>query len=60
MLEKDDFNQGIQALMQIKGLFPEANIGDGNDWVKKLQFIYGFDIDQLYQKSIGQKNAQKT
>lgn len=60
VLEKDDFNQALTAIAQIQQLFPQANLGDGNDRVKKLQMIYGFDIEQLYIKSIGQKNAQKT
>lgn len=43
----------------LKQLFPELNIGSGEDWLKRLEMIHGFETSKLYIKSDNDNRAAK-
>lgn len=58
-LEKAEFNTMLQNASMLKQLFPELNIGSGEDWLKRLEMIHGFETSKLYIKSENDKRAAK-
>ena len=50
-LEKAEFSDMVGNALTLKQAFPDLNIGSGDEWLKRMEIVYGFDTDKLYLKS---------
>lgn len=50
-LEKAEFSDMVGNALTLKQAFPDLNIWSGDEWLKRMEIVYGFDTDKLYLKS---------
>ena len=58
-LEKQEFSDALNQAVMIKQLFPEVNIGDGNERWGRYQKIRGFDLKSYNMKTKQQKMREE-
>lgn len=58
-LEKAEFSTMLQNAVSLKQLFPDLNIGTGEDWLRRLEIVHGFETSKLYIRSDNDKRAEK-
>jgi hypothetical protein len=58
-IEKEQFPTMLQSLLQIQQMFPNANIWDGDDVVRKFMMTYDVDTTNYSQKSKKDKLKEK-
>lgn len=58
-LEKAEFKDMVGNALTLKQVFPDLNIGSGEERFKKLETVYWFDIDKLYLKSKNDLRKEK-
>ena len=58
-LEKAEFKDMVGNALTLTQVFPWLNIWSWEERLKKLETVYGFDIDKLYLKSSNDKRQEK-